>query len=113
MRKLKVVAAGFGVAAGAFWFTMLTDPPKTEAAFASVPPCVGVGRQLEPWFQVQAARGAATGAGHSTDHNLLLTWFRSAQQQCAYGASDRALANLRALETMIVTAEKRRLPRRI
>jgi hypothetical protein len=112
MRKLKVFAAGFGVAAGAFWYTMLTDPPKTKAALVSAPACVGAAGQLAPWFQAQASRASASAAERGLDHNLLLTWYRAARQQCAAGDSDRALANLRALEKMIVTAEKGRLTHR-
>ena len=32
MRALNVFLAAFALATGAFWFTMLSDPPKTEAA---------------------------------------------------------------------------------
>ena len=32
MRKLGVFAAAFALATGAFWVTMLTSPPKLEAA---------------------------------------------------------------------------------
>lgn len=112
MRKLKVFAAGFGVAAAAFWFTMLTHPPRTEAALVSPPPCLGAVRQLAPWFQAQAERGGSSESQRGIDQNLLLSWYRSAEQQCRSGADDRALANLRALETMIGAVEKRRLPHR-
>jgi hypothetical protein len=36
MRKLPIIIVALIVATGAFWATMLTTPPKTEAA-ASVP----------------------------------------------------------------------------
>lgn len=32
MRKLKMFAVAFVLATGAFWVTMLKDPPKTMAA---------------------------------------------------------------------------------
>ena len=32
MRKLGLFAAAFALATGAFWITMLTSPPKLEAA---------------------------------------------------------------------------------
>lgn len=32
MRKVKMLAVAFAVATGAFWFTMLKDPPKSEAS---------------------------------------------------------------------------------
>ena len=35
MRVLSLLAAAFVLAAGAFWVTMLTVPPKSEAALSS------------------------------------------------------------------------------
>ena len=35
MRALSLLAAAFVLAAGAFWITMLTTPPKSEAALSS------------------------------------------------------------------------------
>jgi hypothetical protein len=32
MRKLKYFALAFALATGAFWLTMLKDPPKSEAS---------------------------------------------------------------------------------
>jgi hypothetical protein len=35
MRVLSLLAAAFVLAAGAFWVTMLTAPPKSEAALSA------------------------------------------------------------------------------
>ena len=35
MNKLKIFALAFALATGAFWVTMLNDPPKSVAADAS------------------------------------------------------------------------------
>ena len=32
MRRLKMLAFAFALATGAFWMTMLKDPPKSEAS---------------------------------------------------------------------------------
>jgi hypothetical protein len=39
-RVLGLFAATFAVATAAFWATMLTDPPKTEAAAGTAPAAV-------------------------------------------------------------------------
>ena len=36
MRKLRLFAAAFALATGAFWVTMLKDPPKSVAADPTV-----------------------------------------------------------------------------
>jgi hypothetical protein len=36
MSKLKILALAFALATGAFWATMLNDPPKSVAADPSV-----------------------------------------------------------------------------
>ncbi|GJD48603.1 hypothetical protein OPKNFCMD_1326 [Methylobacterium crusticola] len=35
MRKFSLIAAAFALATGAFWMTMLTSPPKSQAKIAA------------------------------------------------------------------------------
>src|SRR4051812_12149276 len=72
---------------------------------APLPPhdaaCIAAGERLAPWFAAEADRKALVGLERRDDFNLLLTWFRSAQGQCAAGQAERALENLTAVERKV------------
>src|SRR4051812_22815398 len=71
-----------------------TSPPQKAA-------CVEVGQRLAPWFKAEAERKAQVGLDERDDFNLLLTWFRNAQSQCASGQTARAVENFQAVEALI------------
>ncbi len=101
MRKLNAFVAAFVLATALFGATMLTTPTTTQAALSDDPsrtPCLKAGQSLTPWFTAEFNRRAYGGVSGRDDFNLLLTWFRAAQSQCASGLTDRSLANLKAIE---------------
>ena len=54
LRKGRVFAAAFALAAAMFWGTMLTVPPTSEAAFSSSEanaPFVEAGRIVDIWLE--------------------------------------------------------------
>ena len=63
--------------------------------------CTDAGQRLAPWFRAEADRKALVGLEQRDDFNLLLTWFRNAQAQCASGQTARAVKNFRAVEAIV------------
>lgn len=106
----RLFGAGLALATGAFWFTMLTDPPKTEAALADPAPCVGAGQKLDRWFEAEAGRRSLVRFTRPDDFNLMLSWFDAARHQCTSGLTGRSLANLKAVEKLAAAMENRRRP---
>ena len=101
-RTLKaVVAFAFGIAL--LWATSAASLLRSDAAHSSAQNtvCVEAGRRLAPWFQAEADRKAQIGLGLRDDFNLMLTWFKRAQSQCASGLTDQATQNLQAIEIMV------------
>ncbi len=72
--------------------------------------CVEAGQRLAPWFRAEAERKALVGLEERDDFNLLLTWFRNAEAQCASGQTVRAVENFRAVEGIIVERAEQRAP---
>ncbi len=72
--------------------------------------CVEAGQRLAPWFRAEAERKAQVGLEDRDDFNLLLTWFRNAQGQCAAGQTARAGENFQAVERMIAARAEQREP---
>src|SRR5215204_2589946 len=89
------------VLAGAV-FSATTAPSLLSSEAATSTPqkmaCVEAGQRLAPWFRAEAQRKALVRLEERDDFNLLLTWFRNAQAQCASGQTARAAENFRAVE---------------
>ena len=104
-------AAALALATALFWLTMLTAPPTSQAALSSPEsdaPCMEVGRRVGLWFETEIHRRAWIRASRHDNFNLMLTWFRTVQRQCASGHTDAALESLRALEGMIAALDGHR-----
>ena len=113
MHKIYVFGAAFALATALFWGTMLTSPPTTEAALSSPTSglsCVEAGRGVGVWVEGEAYRRSSVQAKGYDNFNLLLSWVREAQRQCASGSNERALENFRAIEGLIATIEDHRRP---
>ena len=106
-------AAAFALATALFWLTMLTAPPTSQAALshlASDAPCIEAGRRVGLWFETEIHRRAWIRASRHDNFNLMLAWFRTAQNQCASGQTGAAEKSLRALEGMIAALDRHRWP---
>ena len=114
MRKIiYVFGAAFALATALFWGTMLTSPPTSEAALSSLgpePSCIEAGRGVRLWVDTETYRRSRVRAEGADNFNLLLSWAREAQRQCASGSNERAVENFRAIEGMIATIEEHRRP---
>jgi len=101
------------VLAGAV-FSATTGPALLSSEAATSTPqtvaCVEAGQRLAPWFRAETERKALVGLEEQDDFNLLLTWFRNAQAQCASGQTARAVQNFRAVEGMIAERAEQRAP---
>jgi hypothetical protein len=110
-RAIGVSTGALALAAAAFWATMLTLPPTTEAALFSFPEhasCIKAGQSLAPWFEGELHRMKQVGAAHHSDFDLTLTSFREAQSRCASGQMDEALTDLQTLANQIAKLEEHR-----
>ena len=106
-----VSTGALALAAAAFWATMLTLPPATEAALFGFPDhtsCIKAGQSLAPWFEGELHRAEQAGAARHSDFDLTLTSFREAQSRCASGQTDEALADLQTLANQIAKLEEQR-----
>jgi hypothetical protein len=106
-------AAAFALATALFWLTMLTAPPTSQAALSRPPsdaPCIEVGRRVGLWFETEVHRKAWARTSGYDNFNLMLTWFLTAQHQCASGKTGTAVESLRALEGMIAALDDHRWP---
>jgi hypothetical protein len=95
-------------------FSATTAPALLSSEAATSTPqklaCVEAGQRLAPWFRAEAERKALVGLEERDDFNLLLTWFRNAQAQCASGQTVRAVENFRAVEGIIAERAEQRAP---
>ena len=108
-RTLKAgVVLALGIAL--LWATSAASLLSSDAARSSAQDtvCVEAGRKLAPWFQAEADRKAQIGFGSRDDFNLMLTWFKRAQSQCASGLTDQAAQNLQAIERMVAQRTEQR-----
>lgn len=102
-RRILGVAAAVMLGVALFWATGTASFVKAEITRQDTPnaACVEAGQKLAPWFQAEMDRKAQVGLDLRDDFNLKLTWFRSAQGQCASGKTDQAARNFQAIESMI------------
>ena len=109
-RTLNMLAAALLLASAGFGATMLMVPPTSQASLVSSENarCIKAGQSLEPWFRAELHRRASTGVPRQDDFNLLLTWFRDAQGQCAAGLTRAGSENLKALADRISAREQLR-----
>ncbi len=101
MRKLNMLAAAFALAAPLVWGTTLTASPTAQAIALDDSPemlCLVAGQSLAPWFKAELNRRVHQGVTSRDDFNLMLAWYKAAQNQCVSGLVDRSLANFRAIE---------------
>src|SRR5829696_108826 len=101
------------VLAGAVFSATTAASLLSSEAATSTPQkvaCVEAGQRLAPWFRAEAERKALVGLEERDDFNLLLTWFRNAQAQCASGQTVRAVENFRAVEGIIAERAEQRAP---
>jgi len=111
-RKRNAVLAALGLAGTVFSATMAAPLLSSQAATppAEQAACVEAGLRLAPWFKAEAEREAQVGLGERDNFNLLLTWFRKAQSQCASGQTARAVENFKAVERMIAERVEQHQP---
>lgn len=111
-RRMLGVTAALALGAGLFWATCTATLVKAEVTRPGAPKaaCVEAERKLAPWFQAEMDRKAQVGLDLRDDFNLMLTWFRSAQGQCASGMTDRAAQNFQAIANMIGERTEQRQP---
>ena len=109
-RRLNMLAAALLLASAGLGATMLTVPSTSQASLvtAQSASCIQAGRRLEPWFKAELTRRGLTGTARQDDFNLLLTWFKDAQSQCATGLTQAASENLQALVDRIAAKEQLR-----
>jgi len=72
--------------------------------------CVEAGQRLAPWFKAETDRKVQVGLNKRDDFNILVTWFRNAQSQCASGMTARAVENFHAIESMIAERVEQQQP---
>ena len=111
-RKRNAFLAALVLAGAVFSATTAASLLSSEAA-TSTPEkvaCVEAGQRLAPWFRAETERKALVGLEEQDDFNLLLTWFRNAQAQCASGQTVRAVENFRAVEGIIAERAEQRAP---
>ncbi len=84
--------------------------PEAATSTSKKVACVEAGQRLAPWFRAETERKAMVGLNERDDFNLLLTWFQSAQGQCASGQTARAVENFQAVESMIAERAQQREP---
>ena len=101
---LVLAGAVFAATTAPALLTSTATSPSQKAA------CVEVGRRLAPWFRAEAERKAQVGLDERDDFNLLLTWFRNAQSQCASGQTARAVENFQAVEALIAKRVEQHQP---
>ena len=111
-RKRNAFVAALVLAASVFSATTAASLLSSEAATSNpqTAACIEAGQRLAPWFRAEAERKALIGLNKRDDFNLLLTWFRNAQAQCASGGTARAVENLQAVEGMIAARAEQRAP---
>ena len=74
------------------------------------PACLEAGQRLAPWFKAETERKVQVGLNKRDDFNILVTWFRNAQSQCASGMTARAVENFHAIESMIAERVEQQQP---
>jgi hypothetical protein len=74
------------------------------------PACVEAGQRLAPWFKAETDRKVQVGLNERDDFNILVTWFRNAQSQCASGMTARAVENFHAIGSMIAERVEQQQP---
>jgi uncharacterized protein YfiM (DUF2279 family) len=111
-RKRNAVLAALALAGTVFSATTAASLLTSEAATppAQSASCVAAGQRLAPWFRAETDRKAQVGLDERDDFNLLLTWFRNAQAQCASGQTARAVENFKAVERMIAERVEQHQP---
>src|SRR3954447_16718629 len=111
-RKRNALLAALALAVTVFSATTAVSLLRSEAATAPSrnAACVEAGQRLAPWFRAETERKAQVGLDERDDFNLLLTWFRNAQSQCASGQTARAVENLKAVESMIAQRAEQQQP---
>ena len=110
-RKRNALLAGLALAATVFSATAAASLFSPETATRSKDrACIEAGQRLAPWFKAEAEREAQVGLGERDNFNLLLTWFRNAQSQCASGQTARAVENFKAVERMIAERVEQHQP---
>jgi len=103
---LALAAAVFSATAAASLFTAGANPVDPQN-----PACVEAGQRLAPWFKAETERKVQVGLNERDDFNILVTWFRNAQSQCASGMTARAVENFHAIESMIAERVEQHQPR--
>ncbi len=60
--------------------------------------CLAAGQSLAPWFRAELNGRVHLGVTSRDDFDLMLAWYKAAQNHCVLGLVDRSLANFRAIE---------------
>jgi len=111
-RKHNALLAALALAVTVFSATAAVSLLRSEAATtpSQNAACVEAGQRLAPWFRAETERKAQVGLDERDDFNLLWTWFRNAQSQCASGQTARAVENFQAVEGLIAKRVEQRQP---
>ena len=111
-RKRNALLAALALAVTVFSATAAVSLLRSEAATtpSQNAACVEAGQRLAPWFRAETERKAQVGLDERDDFNLLWTWFRNAQSQCASGQTARAVENFQAVEGLIAKRVEQRQP---
>ena len=104
LAALVLAGAVFAATTAPALLSSAATSPSQKAA------CVEAGQRLAPWFRAESERKAQVGLDERDDFNLLLTWFRNAQAQCASGQTARAVENFQAVEGLIVRRVEQHQP---
>jgi hypothetical protein len=111
-RKRNAFVAALALAAAVLSSTAAASLFTSDASKVDLrnPACVEAGQRLAPWFKAETDRKVQVGLNKRDDFNILVTWFRNAQSQCASGMTARAVENFHAIESMIAERVEQQQP---
>ena len=112
LRKCNAFAAALALAAAVLSSTAAASlfASDVNKVVSRNPACVEAGQRLAPWFKAETDRKVQVGLNERDDFNILVTWFRNAQSQCASGMTARAVENFHAIESMIAERVEQQQP---
>jgi hypothetical protein len=112
LRKCNAFVAALALAAAVLSSTAAASlfASDVNKVVSRNPACVEAGQRLAPWFKAETDRKVQVGLNERDDFNILVTWFRNAQSQCASGMTARAVENFHAIESMIAERVEQQQP---
>lgn len=112
LRKCNAFVAALALAAAVLSSTAAASlfASDVNKVVSRNPACVEAGQRLAPWFKAETDRKVQVGLNERDDFNILVTWFRNAQSQCASGMTARAVENFHAIGSMIAERVEQQQP---